>query len=124
MEIPEDVANVVVTYSEKSAPWMKLIGIISIISGVISVIITMGIGILFAWVPVWLGVILLQAGSLAKKMKEENKPEHLAGMLKKLKLYFLIGGIVSIIAIVFMVIGLITGAAFLGGLSGMHSFGG
>ncbi|HIE06313.1 MAG TPA: hypothetical protein EYP58_05880 [bacterium (Candidatus Stahlbacteria)] len=120
MEIPENVASEIAGYAEKSSPWMKFLGVLSIISGVITAITI--VGIIIAWLPIWLGVLLFQAGSLAKKAKEENNGEHLAGMMKKLKLFFLIAAITVIVSIVFSIIA--GSAGILGGLSGIRGFSG
>lgn len=116
MEIPEAAANEMVANAEKSAIWMKILGVLSIIGGVITAITI--VGIIIAWLPIWLGVLLFQAGSMAKKAKEEDKPEYLAGMMNKLKMYFLIAAITVIVSLVFS---LVAGSAgILGGLGGLH----
>ncbi|RKX71009.1 hypothetical protein DRP53_03005 [candidate division WOR-3 bacterium] len=120
MEIPEGVANEIASYAERSSPWMKFLGVLSIISGIIAAFTI--VGIVIAWLPIWMGVLLFQAGSFAKKAKEENKGEHLAGMMKKLKTFFLIDTITVIISIVFALIAIALG--ILGGLGGMRGFGG
>ncbi|NIW79677.1 MAG: hypothetical protein GWN16_09545, partial [Calditrichae bacterium] len=43
--------------------WLKFLGIVSIISGAV-VAITI-VGIIIAWLPIWLGVLLFQAGDRA-----------------------------------------------------------
>ena len=48
--------------------WMKFLGVMSIISGVIQVITI--IGILFAWLPIWTGILLFQAASAAEQAYE------------------------------------------------------
>lgn len=120
MEIPETVANEMVGYAEKSAIWMKILGVLSIIGGIMTAITI--VGIIIAWLPIWLGVLLFQAGSMAKKAKDENKPEHLSGMMKKLKMFFLIAAITFIVSIVFSLVA--GGAGLLGGLGAMRGMGG
>ncbi len=52
---------------ELSAPlasgrgWIKFLGILSIVSGALGALSI--IGILWAWLPIWLGVLLFQAAS-------------------------------------------------------------
>ena len=41
--------------------WLKFLGVLSIISGVASALSI--VGILFAWLPIWMGVLMFQAGS-------------------------------------------------------------
>ncbi len=87
------------------AAWLKFLGIVYIIQATISVITTMFVGIVFAWLPLWMGIILFQAGNRASTAALSGRTEELLPMIDKLKLYFIINGIVMIIAIV--VIGLL-----------------
>ena len=45
--------------------WMKLLGILNIIGGIL-IAITL-VGIIIAWLPIWMGVILYQAGSASEQ---------------------------------------------------------
>ena len=45
--------------------WMKLLGVMMIISGALQVLTI--IGILWAWLPIWLGVLLFQAAGAAEE---------------------------------------------------------
>jgi len=93
--------------------WMKLIGILMIIAGV-GYCLTI-IGIIIAWLPIWMGVILYQAGSSSEQAYFNGDKYSLLTSLNKLKLYFTIMGIMTLISIVLMVIMLI--AVLAGGLA-------
>ena len=41
--------------------WLKFLGVLSIISGVGTALSI--VGIIFAWLPIWMGVLMFQAGS-------------------------------------------------------------
>ncbi len=50
----------------QSKGWLKFLGVLSIIGGVLSALTI--VGILVAWLPIWMGVLLFQAGSQADAM--------------------------------------------------------
>jgi hypothetical protein len=82
--------------------WLKFLGIVTIISGALSVISI--VGILIAWLPIWLGVLLFQAGDRAQSAKFSNDLNYLVQMMEKLKMYFMINAVVVIIGIAFVVL--------------------
>ena len=93
--------------------WMKLIGILMIIGGVFYALTI--IGIIIAWLPIWMGVVLYQAGSSSEQAYFNGDKYSLLTSLNKLKLYFTIMGITTLISIVLMVIMII--AVLAGGLA-------
>mgnify|MGYP003681886642 CR=1 FL=1 len=90
--------------------WLKFLGIMSIIAGALQAITV--VGLIVAWMPIWLGVLLLQAGSRAQEYADRNEPVALAGFTGKLRTLFLIMGILTIVSIGLSVIGAIIGATF------------
>jgi len=88
--------------------WMKFLGVMSIISGVIQVITI--IGILFAWLPIWTGILLFQAASAAEQAYETGNKNELNISLSKLKTYFVIMGVISLLAVIFMAIMFFSGS--------------
>ncbi len=93
--------------------WMKLIGILMIIAGVFYALTI--VGIIIAWLPIWMGVVLFQAGSSSEQAYFNGDKYSLLTSLNKLKLYFTIMGIMTLISIVLMVIMII--AVLAGGLA-------
>jgi len=85
--------------------WMKLLGILNIIGGIL-VALTL-IGIIIAWLPIWMGVILYQAGSASEQAYFNGDKYSLVKSLNQLKLYFTINGILALIGIISWVIMLI-----------------
>jgi hypothetical protein len=85
--------------------WMKLLGILNIIGGIL-VALTL-IGIIIAWLPIWMGVILYQAGSASEQAYFNGDKYSLVKSLSQLKLYFTINGILALIGIISWVIMLI-----------------
>jgi hypothetical protein len=86
----------------ESKTWMKLLGAISIVSGVLGILSI--VGIVFAWLPIWLGVLLWQSGKAVEAAHETGDAARFLESQGKLKTYFLITGIVSLIGIILMVL--------------------
>lgn len=87
--------------------WIKFLGVLSIIQGVI-VIFTL-VGIIIAWLPIWMGVILYQAASRMEQAYAAGDKSGFYESMSKLKLYFMIQGIMALIGIVFAIFALSIG---------------
>ncbi|MDZ7289078.1 MAG: DUF5362 domain-containing protein [candidate division KSB1 bacterium] len=83
--------------ASQSKGWLKFLGVLSIIGGVLSALTI--IGILVAWLPIWMGVLLFQAGSQIDQLQMSKDPNKLVVMMNKLRLYFVIQGVLALIAI-------------------------
>ena len=80
-----------------TAGWLKFLGIVNIVMGGLAAITI--VGIIVAWLPIWIGVLLFQAGSRASELGYSGNPEKLIEMMDKLKTYFVIQGILLLITI-------------------------
>ena len=78
---------------------------VSIVSGALAAISI--VGIVFAWLPIWLGVLLWQSGNAVESAHETGDAASFLKSQDKLKTYFLITGIVSLIGIILAVIGIL-----------------
>lgn len=96
---------------ENMVGWLKFLGIMSIISGVMIALSI--VGILIAWLPIWLGVLLFQAGNQITEARISRNYFHLVEMMRKFKMYFMIQGILLLISLILGVIGLISFGATL-----------
>jgi len=105
MEIQDQVWEQLVASATKSKGWMKFLGIIMIISGALTAISV--VGILWAWIYIWLGILLLQAGNKATELLASKSPENLVEYQSKLSSFFQITGILTIVALGLAVIALI-----------------
>ena len=76
--------------------------IITIISGALTALSI--VGILIAWLPIWLGVLLVQAGGKADEAQVKQNPNELIVMMDKLRLYFMIQGVLIILGLAFTLI--------------------
>jgi hypothetical protein len=100
--------------------WMKFLGVLMIIYAILMVIMTFGIGIIIAWLPFWIGLLLFKAaGAVELAATSGSKPALLEAM-GKLKTYFTIYGILALIGILITVIAMIVfgTTALLSGLGG------
>lgn len=97
--------------------WLKLLGVMMIITGALQVLTI--IGIVWAWLPIWLGVILFQAANAAELALTTEDPATARNAIDKLRLYFMIQGILMLIGLV--LVGLMFafgGLAMIAGLAG------
>lgn len=109
MEHP-DTNSLVKTLSQplfQSRGWMKLIGIMMIIYGTL-VALTV-IGLIFAWLPIWLGILLFQAASSAEDAHITGNADEMLVTQKRLKTYFTIMGIITLISLLFGLLGFFLG---------------
>ena len=91
--------------------WLKFLGIINIISGAFTALSI--IGIVFAWLPIWLGVLLIQASGKATEAYSKSDGRELVLMMEKLRLYFVIQGVIMLIFIGLAIIGIFSFGAML-----------
>jgi hypothetical protein len=78
--------------------WLKFLGILSIIGGVgqaLSIV-----GILIAWLPIWMGILMFQAGSSIDSAGRFGDKYALLRSLGSLKSYFVLQGVLTLIVIV------------------------
>jgi hypothetical protein len=85
----------------KSATWMKLLGVLLIIDGIIMLISV--VGILFCWLPIWLGVIIFKAAGDAETANK-GVPQQLGEYVQKINRFFLIAGILALIYLIVVLI--------------------
>ncbi len=95
--------------------WMKLLGVLSIIYGIL--IIFSIWGILICWLPIWMGVLLNKSANAIEIAQRHGDSIQFQLALDKLKTYFTIQGVLALIGLIIIgigiVIALISGAAIL-----------
>jgi hypothetical protein len=97
----EDLLRRVCGVVAGSSTWMKLLGVLSIVQGIM-LIFTLW-GILICWLPIWIGVILFKAAGDAEGASRGAAPR-LMGFVERINRYFLIQGIVALITIIVMLV--------------------
>jgi len=90
--------------------WMKLVGVMAIISGALQVLTIFGI--IIAWLPIWTGILLFQSANAIGQAYEADSKADMARSLSKLKTYFIIMGILTLIGVIVFVLAFFFG--FLG----------
>ena len=113
MELSSDIEQKVTTNCKDMNGWIKFLGITSIIGGGLYALTI--VGIIIAWMPIWIGVILLKVANGSREVAD-GKVESLGDMLGSLKTFFILSGVLTIISIVFSIIWLmVVGLAMIGG---------
>jgi len=100
--------------------WMKLIGVVMIIYGVL-IAITI-IGLIIAWLPIWIGVLLFQSAGALEVAYSQGDSDAAVRAMDKLKVYFIINGVLLLIGIIFGIAGVFLGG--MGAIMGMQGMGG
>ncbi len=90
------------TRARGMAGWMKFLGVVNIVAGALNALSI--VGILWAWLPIWLGIILVQAGSRACEYVERGDAAALAALMGRLKTYFVVNGVLIIVALALSVL--------------------
>ena len=94
------------------AGWMKFVGILTIIGGCLQALSILGLVI--AWLPIWMGVVLTKAGAKAGEYADKGDFASLEGLTGQLKTYFTISGIMIIVSFAVAIIAAIAWAVLLG----------
>jgi hypothetical protein len=119
--VESSVIQEVSTPIYESRGWIKLTAILSIINGVL--IAFSIVGILIAWLPIWMGVVLYKSASSIEPAKESGHKYALIESLNNMKTYFTIMGVVNLIGLIFLVGGFcIAVLAIVGGISWFDSY--
>jgi len=92
--------------------WMKLVGVMSILGGALYAISI--IGIIIAWLPIWMGVLLFQSANAIELAYLSGDRNAMTRSLAKLKTYFIIMGVLTLIGIAITILAFFFG--FLGAL--------
>jgi len=103
--------NVINDHIAKTRGWMMFMGVFYIVMAALYTIMTLGIGILFTWVPFILGLFLINAANRAKTFLISGSQADLADYHKQVKNFFLTSGILMIVSLALMVIGVIIALA-------------
>jgi hypothetical protein len=91
-----------------AANWMKFLAVLTIAGAVLSVIASLW-SLLFVWLPIWSSVLLYMAATRVANACSTGKEAELVEALDRLRLYFLISGVVTLIALVLVVVGMFAG---------------
>lgn len=79
--------------------WLKFLGILSIISGIVQALSIAGI--IIAWLPIWMGVLMYQAGSNIESATTLGDKFSFLSSMDNLKTYFVLQGVLTLLGILF-----------------------
>jgi len=103
----------------QSKGWMKLLGVVLIIQGVLAIFTI--VGIIIFWLPVWLGILIFKAANFIEVAQLNGDKVQLLEALKKIKTFFIINGVLMLAALIMMAISfIISGGAIFSLLNNMH----
>lgn len=88
--------------ASQMAGWLKFVGVVNIISGALTAISV--VGIIIAWIPIWMGVLLFQSGSSANNAMAGQRTDELVNVVRKLKTYFIINGVLIIVGVAIVIL--------------------
>jgi hypothetical protein len=102
--------------------WMQLVGVMLIIGGLFTALSI--VGILICWIPIWAGVSLMQAAGSVEQAYITGDDAAAAMAMQRLKTYFTIFGVLTLVYILIAVFGLLVGigAGMMGGAPGMGAY--
>jgi len=102
MEEQNTESNGLIYLIAETKGWLKFLGIISIINGILYFISVFGI--IIAWLPLWQGFLLLHSANKAEDYVNNKDEMQLKASLKPIKTYFIIQSVLMALAIISVVI--------------------
>ncbi len=93
----------------KVTKWTKFVGVMFIIFGILSALSIWGI--IFAWLPIWMGVMLNKHSNLLEKGYQTNNEIMCKESMAKLSTFFKIFGAIMVLYVAFFVIAIIAAIA-------------
>lgn len=89
----------------KARGWMKFAGVLLMIQGGLTALSI--VGILVAWLPIWMGLLLYKASDLIGDAERLGDEGALLGALERLATYFKILGILLLLALIIAALGIV-----------------
>ncbi len=90
---------------QNAAGWMKFLGVVLIVYGVLIALSI--VGILIAWLPIWLGVLLVKSSNNARTAYLQGDKYAFIASLRNIGSYFTIYGVITLIGFIFSVVAII-----------------
>lgn len=85
-----------------SKGWIKFLGIILLIYGIFIAISI--IGLVVAWLPIWIGILLIQTTSRIEQAQAMGNKEALINAQNSLSTYFTVYGVLALLGIIIGVV--------------------
>ena len=87
-------------YQSKS--WIKFLGILMLIYGIFIALSI--VGIIIAWLPIWLGILLMQVASRIEQAQQMSDKVALIKAQSSLSTYFTVYGVLALIGLIFFAV--------------------
>ncbi len=87
-------------YQSKS--WIKFLGILMLIYGIFIALSI--VGIIIAWLPIWLGILLMQVASRIEQAQQMGDKVALIKAQSSLSTYFTVYGVLALIGLIFFAV--------------------
>jgi hypothetical protein len=84
----------------QSRGWLKFLGVMTILGGVLQA--STIVGIIVAWLPIWMGVVMFQAGSAIEPASLIGDKFAFLRSMGNLKTYFMLQGVLTLLAFIFL----------------------
>ena len=88
-----------------SKGWIKLLGVLMLVYCILAALTI--VGLLIAWLPIWLGVMLLRVSSGVESAQINGNKESLLKAMNNLSTFFTIYGVLALVGIVLWVLVLV-----------------
>jgi len=98
-----------------TVPWLKLMGVVNVIGGALGALTIWGV--VFAWLPIWLGVVLLRTAQQAEVWVRSGDPAGLADLTRRLRTCFFVASVAAVVGLVLAALGTVTATVIGLGLS-------
>ena len=82
--------------------WIRFFGIMLIVYGALTALTI--VGIVVAWIPIWLGVLLIRTADASKSLMISHDSDYATELLENLGKFFQISGIVTLVFLILYVI--------------------
>jgi hypothetical protein len=93
----------------ESKGWLRLLGVLAIVYGVLIALSI--VGIIIAWLPIWMGVLLYQSSTSIERAFRHGDEDALLFCLYRLKTFFTIQGVLALLGLV--IVGIMIVLAFM-----------
>ena len=98
--------------------WMKFVGVMFILQGALAAITL--VGLLVAWLPIWIGVLVLQSAGAIERAQAHGDAAALKEALARLRTCFVIQGVMYLVGLVLTALYFTFFAAMVGAM--LHGF--
>lgn len=105
----QDVIRQVSLPIYESRSWMKFLGVVMIVQGVMTALTI--VGIIFCWLPIWLGVLLFKSASAVETAYIGGSKVDLIMSMQRLKTYFVINGVLMLLTVLAVIFAFIVAGA-------------